>query len=678
MVAAAIRSSRFCFIQMFVGSGRCGARRLDDSLSLLPHKPPVARVGQGQACLQRAAMAARGIRGERTSCLCSSDERAGGHATVAVLRADRLGCHLPTHRTVTGVPSRGRVNQVSASAATRYAPSRRLSRAHPQHLHPAMPAPPLLPSSLLLLAGLLISCSSLSTTVAARELAGGTRPARPAEAAVAAWLERNRERPTALRAFVKRLPKGGDIHSHLSGAVYAESYLGWAAADGYCVDPSKPALVKPSACIQNPSSFPASQLLEKTALYDQLINQWSTRNLPFSGRSGHDQFFAAFAGFEPVSSSLTRQDDMVVEVANRAALQHINYLELMLTVQGSEVRRLGRSAGWDGDAAQTRQRLLSLGLADVVAQGSRDLETLNREIATTLACGTARAQPGCVVTVRFLQQTTRTKPLAEVFAQLLYAFELAKASPSVVGINLVAPEDHPLALRDYMQQMRMLWFLKSNYPDVRISLHAGELTLGLVPPEHLRFHIRQAVQLAQADRIGHGVDVMEEDQPFQLLEEMRKRDLLVEICLTSNEVILNVAGDNHPFADYKRAGVAMALASDDEGISRSDLSQQFLLATMRYKLSYQDLKTLARNSLAYSFLKGTSLWSSSSYTAVQPHCAADLPGSRTPSSRCVSFLASSDRARAQWKLESDFAAFEALPDFQWHGPRQRRTGAQTL
>lgn len=534
------------------------------------------------------------------------------------------------------------------------------------------------PSTLFLLAGLLIGSNALTTAVAAKELDGPPRPARQAEAAVAAWLEQNRGQPTALRAFVKRLPKGGDIHSHLSGAVYAESYLGWAAADGYCVNPAGPAVVPPSACSQDRSFFPASQLVEKPAIYDQLINQWSTRNLPFAGRSGHDQFFGAFAGFEPLSSSLGRQDDMVAEVANRAAVQHIRYLELMLTIQGSDVRQLGRSAGWDGNAALTRQRLLSLGLGNLVQQGSRDLETLNREITKTLACGTAKAQPGCEVTLRFLQQTTRTKPLAEVFAQLLYAFELANASPSVVGVNLVAPEDHPVALRDYTQQMQMLRFLKSQYPQVKISLHAGELTLGMVPPEHLRFHIRQAVERAQASRIGHGVDVMDEDQPFQLLEEMRKRDVLVEICLTSNEVILNVSGNRHPFNDYKRAGVAMALASDDEGISRTDLSQEFLLATTRYNLSYQDLKTLARNSLSYSFLKGENLWSSHASTVLQPNCAADIPGSQIPSPPCARFLARSERARAQWKLESDFTAFEALPTFQWHDPRPRRTSAQPL
>jgi len=520
-------------------------------------------------------------------------------------------------------------------------------------------------------ASLLVASQGPGGAVAAKEGSDGKGSNRAAESAVARWLEENQDRPTALRAFVQRMPKGGDIHSHLSGAVYAEHYLEWAAADGLCVDPAAPALVPASACGKESRFFAASQLIEQPKVYNQLINLWSTRDLPFAGRSGHDQFFEAFAGFDLISASLSRQDDMVAEVANRAASQQISYLELMLTVQGSDVRKLGRKVGWSGDFAAMRQGLLDLGLMDLVAKGTQDVSTIKREVARTMRCGTAAAQPGCDVTIRFLQQTTRTRTPQEVFAQFVYAFELAKASPDVVGINLVAPEDNPIARRDYTLQMKMLQYLKSKFPEVKVALHAGELTLGLVPPDELRFHIRQAVELAQASRIGHGVAVLYENEPFQLMESMRRRGVLVEICLTSNEVILNVAGNKHPFLDYKRSGVPMTLASDDEGISRIDLSNEYLLAVLRYKLSYRDLKTLARNSLEYSFLPGQSLWESPQYRFSKPSCSEDIPGGR-PTSRCAAFLNANERANAQWKLETKFADFETLPTFQAKGPSLQR------
>lgn len=483
------------------------------------------------------------------------------------------------------------------------------------------------------------------------------------EEKAAQWFEAHRQRPTLLRAFVQRMPKGGDIHSHLSGAVYAEDYLRWAAADGYCVDPQGPALVEPSACGQDSRYFPASELFNRTATYDALINLWSTRNLPFAGQSGHDQFFEAFAGFSDISSELARQDDMVASVANRAAKQYIAYLELMMTVQGSEVRQLGRAVGWQDDFAQMQRQLMDSGLMDLVAVGAEEMAKLEGQVAQNLGCGTAAAQPGCGVTVRYLQQTTRTKAPEEVFAQFVYAFELAKASAQVVGINLVAPEDHPIALRDYTLQMEMLEFLKKQSPEVKVSLHAGELALGLVPPEEMTFHIRQAVELAQASRIGHGVAILHEQNPFELMAEMAKRGVLVEICLTSNEVILNVEEEEHPFLEYQAAGVPLALASDDEGISRIDLSNEYLLAALRYDLSYPELKKLARNSLEYSFLEGDSLWQSPQFAAVTAACAEDEPGDRALSPGCASFLAQSDRARVQWQLERDFAEFENLSWF---------------
>jgi len=59
--------------------------------------------------------------------------------------------------------------------------------------------------------------------------------------------------------------------------------------------------------------------------------------------------------------------------------------------------------------------------------------------------------------------------------------------------------------------MKMLDYLHSVYPQVLISLHAASWLRDSCRLEGLRFHIRQAVELGHAERIGHGVDVMYED-----------------------------------------------------------------------------------------------------------------------------------------------------------------------
>src|SRR2546430_17366653 len=77
-----------------------------------------------------------------------------------------------------------------------------------------------------------------------------------------------------------------------------------------------------------------------------------------------------------------------------------------------------------------------------------------------------------------------------------------------------------ISMSDYALHMRIIAFLHQFYPKVRLTLHAGELAPGLVPYEGLCCHIRLAVEEAQAERIGHGVDVMYEDRPHELLKEI--------------------------------------------------------------------------------------------------------------------------------------------------------------
>ena len=230
----------------------------------------------------------------------------------------------------------------------------------------------------------------------------------------------------------------------------------------------------------------------------------------------------------------------------------------------------------------------------------------------------------------------------------------------MVAINFVGEEDGHSAMTDYAEQMRMVGFLRALYPKVHVSLHAGELAPGLVPPEGLCCHIRLAVEEAGVDRVGHGVDVMYEDRPYELLKTMADKGVLVEINLTSNEMILGVSGKLHPFATYRKFGVPVALSTDDAGIERIDLTHEYARAVSDYALTYADLKALVRNSLEYSFLPGSSLWADKGdYSRFASDCKSDLPGGTEPSPPCVSYLAASEKAAQQWELERRFQAFEA-------------------
>lgn len=476
------------------------------------------------------------------------------------------------------------------------------------------------------------------------------------EARTIAWFEAHRDRPVELRAFLQRMPKGGDVHSHLGGAVYAESFLAWAAADGLCLQRENERL-RLATCPEA-SPWRVADAIEDPWIHGQLIDQMSTRDLEYVGRSGHEDFFTSFREFGLVARS--RHGDMVAEVAARAASEHVQYLELMTTLRGFEAVTMGRDVDLDAGLAAARGRLLGAGLLDRVAAARRDLDRGEARVRSLLECDTSDPDPGCGVEVRYIQQVLRTLPPQEVFAQIVLAFELVRADPRLVGLNLVAPEDDRVARRDYTRHMEMLDFLSSQSPEVAITLHAGELTLGLVPPEDLRFHIRQAIELGHARRIGHGTALAYEDDPLSLLARMRERDVAIEICLTSSDVILGVKGKEHPFRTYLEAGIPVILATDDAGVSRIDLSHEFMRAARTYSLGYRHLKTFARNSLEHSFLPGDSLWRQRDPAEAVAACAGQPLGSPAPAAACADFLTASERARQQWRLEAELTAFEAL------------------
>src|SRR5437879_4833715 len=105
------------------------------------------------------------------------------------------------------------------------------------------------------------------------------------EERAAAWFEAHRARPVVQRMFLQQMPKGGDIHTHLSGAVYAESYIGWAAGAGLCASTTTGAI---AACGAPPSEArPVTEALHDPAFYALIVNGLSTRNLAKGPQSGH-------------------------------------------------------------------------------------------------------------------------------------------------------------------------------------------------------------------------------------------------------------------------------------------------------------------------------------------------------------------------------------------------------
>ncbi len=413
-------------------------------------------------------------------------------------------------------------------------------------------------------------------------------------------LEQIRNSPLELRAFLAKMPKGADLHTHLFGAIYAESLIQAAADDGLCVDKATLTVRTNTTCGQ--AQVAAADAFRDQGFYTTLVDAFSMRSfVPSAGVSGHDHFFAAFDRFQNID--LRRHlGEWLNEMANRAATQNEQYLEIMHTPDFALAARLGYKTGWSGNLAATREALFKAGLRQNVETDRKELDAAEADRARLGHCADHEKRAGCDVTIRYLFQVLRGFPPEQVFAQTLLGFELASVDARVVGINLVMPEDWTVPMAEYHRQMQMIDYLHSVYPKVHISLHAGELAPGLVPPEGLTFHIREAVELGHAERIGHGVDVMYEREPYQLLAEMATKHVAVEINLTSNDLILGIRRKDHPLPLYRAKDVPVVLATDDEAVSRIDLTHEYERAVEDFGLHYEDLKGMARASIEYSFL----------------------------------------------------------------------------
>ena len=428
--------------------------------------------------------------------------------------------------------------------------------------------------------------------------------------------------PLAVQAFLADFPKGADLHFHLGAGVYAETLIRVAAEDKVCIDPAKAEFARneQGRTVKEPCAaplVPASELNGSSLtpaqqdLYDRVVDAFSMRNfVPTPSYSGHDQFFSTFDRFGGLDKSHTGQ--WIDEITRRADAENNQYLELMHTPAFGHAARIAHEVGFNSDLAQMRQAMLDQGLRDEIAADREEVKAAIESRNRIQHCGTPQAARACRVQVRFIYQVLRAFSPEQVFAQTLLGFEtvqqaIEQGSDDWVGINFVQPEDYMVAMRDYTLHMKMIEYLHGLYPKVHITLHAGELAPGMVPPEGMKFHIRQAVEIGHAERIGHGVDAMYEDDAAGLLKEMAKKHVMVEVNFSSNEGILGITGDKHPFEYYRAAHVPVALSTDDQGVSRIDLTHEYVRAANDYHLSYQDLKQLARTGMEHDFLPGHSL-----------------------------------------------------------------------
>jgi adenosine deaminase CECR1 len=389
--------------------------------------------------------------------------------------------------------------------------------------------------------------------------------------------------PAQLYTFLYALPKGGDLHNHLGGAARSE-WL-WAAAlaqqqNGYIYYTK----VRIQNCAgygtdefgRNPylllfknlqgsdyEKLDACQKSEYKRLQD--LNEpeqaaWLSSLRLDAPHEGRDEFFEA--QWRRIDA-LLENPYLTCEILHRNmeafSKEGLVYLETQVELDG--LRKPDGSGFTPAEVATI----------------------FRQELASPRARATG-------VEVRFQYALLRFGPKAEQRLRDLYAL-VDQYRDLYVGVNMVGREDnakgYPLRFLPVLRELR------KRYPDINLSIHAGEM-------DEPDFHVRDTLLLG-AKRIGHGVNLIADPETMVL---MRNGPYMVEINLISNLLLEYVADfSQHPFPEYLRVGIPVALSTDDRGMWDSNLTDEYFVAVHEFNLSWEELVQLGRNSLKFSFLE---------------------------------------------------------------------------
>lgn len=371
------------------------------------------------------------------------------------------------------------------------------------------------------------------------------------------------------------MPKGGDIHQHFNLANLAESWFLLATDPKITRNNVFYTRARPRDCPNLTALTPRFTTIQKSA-YDALppcqkdeyvalsALTAEERALFISGlkldrdEEGRQEFFDAIGsrigdmGRDPNLAGAALVDNM-----RRFAAEGLRYMEVFV-VGPRFIDIYGQPIPVERGVQILRERLVS---PDAVATG---------------------------LTVRFLATVVRHHPDAEIEIERAYDL-VSKHRDLFVGVNLAGREEdgrgHALRFIDVFRRMRTL------YSAIPLSLHAGE-------SEAPGTQVRDTLLLG-ANRIGHGANLLSDTGTLLL---MRGNRYLIETSLLSNQLLKYVPDIKvHPFPEFLRIGIPICLNTDDRGAWDSNMTDEFFAAVINFNLSWEEIVTIGRNSLSFSF-----------------------------------------------------------------------------
>ena len=382
--------------------------------------------------------------------------------------------------------------------------------------------------------------------------------------------------PAPLLAHLARIPLGADLHIHLNGTGAAELWAEHAARLGHPITAEEFRL--------SPGAHPWSAFSRCNVKHDLIKT---------------DPLFLA---------------DLLRWNVDEARGQRVSYLELSVgpylflsdklwSVAQTEARRaeergvllrflvgLDRARGSTGPTMQLTMTPHGSSLAPDARRSWLDLVELAH---------TEEVLGGIPPHVRESEQ----RPLWEALDR-----RGVLSHPLVVGVDYVGLEWTD-SIRKQMPDFD--WLELTRELSLGVRLHAGE---GVEAPRELLDVIGLGDALLPQARLGHGVgfgahlahhEFPTSAEVIRWMDRIAGRGLVIEVNLTSNEMLFGVRPEGHPLRGFLDRGWPVVISTDDPGIFGTSLRKEFELAIRAGLVrTSAEIDAIVLNSVRHSFLGG--------------------------------------------------------------------------
>lgn len=227
------------------------------------------------------------------------------------------------------------------------------------------------------------------------------------------------------------------------------------------------------------------------------------------------------------------------------------------------------------DSAEVIERMTYECCEDMSANGVRLLEL--RYAPSFLCDAHAGLEPDAMhaAILRGIEQAERDFPIAVGLIALLQRIKTAEENRYWLDFAIEKKADFlAIDLADnelaHGPETFVPLFDRAKSEGFAVTIHAGEAE----GPQAAR-NIRNSIELLHADRIGHGVRILEDPE---VLDFVRERGTVLELCPTSNWLSgVCPTRESHPFRAIMDAGVRTTVNTDDPGIMNIDIMDEYRL-----------------------------------------------------------------------------------------------------